>query len=54
MSGINSASCVAGPLFQSSEPGLVIMAGSLYIHQLTPEVAAQWLPIITQIAEEGK
>lgn len=53
MSGINSASVSAGPLFRGSN-GLVIMGGSLYIHHLTPEVAAQWLPILETIAKDGK
>lgn len=51
MSGIISASVKAGPIFQSSD-GILIMSGLLYIHELTPEVAKQWLPVIQKIAEE--
>ena len=46
-----SASVTAGTIFRSSE-GIVIMAGRLYIHELNQAVAAQWLPIIQQIATE--
>jgi hypothetical protein len=51
MNGIISASVKAGPLFQSSD-GIVIMSGLVYIHELTPEVARQWLPTIERIAGE--
>lgn len=51
MTTMISASVTAGTIFRSTE-GIVIMAGRLYIHELTPEVAKQWLPIITEIAGE--
>lgn len=46
-----SVSVSAGPIFLSTE-GLVIMAGRFYIHDLTPDLAAQWLPIIQKIAKD--
>jgi len=51
MTTMISVSVTAGTIFRSTE-GIVIMAGRLYIHELTPEVAKQWLPIITEIAGE--
>lgn len=48
-----SASVTAGPLFLSTE-GLVIMAGRLYVHELTPELAAQWIGVLTTIAKDSK
>ena len=53
MNGLISASVKAGPLFQASD-GIVIMSGLFYIHDLTPEVAKQWLPIIESISKESK
>ena len=52
MSGINSASVVAGPLFRSTENGLAIMSGSLYIHELTYDIAQQWIGVLNTIKKE--
>lgn len=46
---IGTVSVNAGPLFQSTN-GLFIMAGSVYIHEMTPQIARQWIQALTPIA----
>lgn len=53
MSAVISVSVNAGPIFQASD-GVVIMITGLYIHELTPEVAAQWIGVLKPIAEGEK
>lgn len=53
-----SASIHAGPLEDSGQPTTSVGhmfhmgSGSLYIH-ITPELAAQWIDVLTPIAKEA-
>lgn len=48
---IGTVSVNAGPLFQSTN-GLFIMAGSVYIHEMTPQIARQWIRVLEETAKE--
>jgi hypothetical protein len=48
---IGTVAVNAGPLFQSTN-GLFIMAGSVYIHEVTPQIARQWIRVLEPLAEE--
>jgi len=48
--GVISAAINAGPIHVTGN-GLVYMAGSLYIHNMNPETARQWIQALGPIAE---
>lgn len=47
---LGTVSVNAGPIFEASN-GLLIMSGAVYIHEITPELARQWIGVLTTIAE---
>lgn len=51
--GIISATVRARPLRRTDvDPALLLMgAGDIYIHDMTPELARQWIDTLTTIAE---
>lgn len=50
--GVISAAINAGPIHVTGS-GLVHMAGSLWIHNMNPETARQWIDALTPIAEKS-
>ncbi len=56
-STIVSVNIIAGPIRATSQPrheklGQQVRLGDDLYFNITPEVAQQWLPVITKIAEE--
>lgn len=55
MSAISSVSLRAGTILRSNVEGnedMILMGPGVYIHNMTPAIARQWIETLTPITEE--